>query len=133
MPQIIIASGPVIVEDGRVLLSKHGDDNFWKFCGGKAEENEFNLRDVATREVREEMGIDVELLDQPPCFFYVEKMIEGAMISVVLAHFLARRVGEIVPGSDINEWRWLDINDLDREDLAPNIRPVLKHFGFFKQ
>lgn len=40
MSKIIIASGPVIVEDGKVLLNKHGEDNFWKFCGGQAEEDD---------------------------------------------------------------------------------------------
>ena len=29
MSKIIIASGPVIVEDNKVLLAKHGQDSFW--------------------------------------------------------------------------------------------------------
>ena len=29
MAKIIIASGPVIVEDNKVLLNKHGDTSFW--------------------------------------------------------------------------------------------------------
>jgi len=35
MPKIIIASGPVIVENNKVLLNQHGDTEFWKFCGGR--------------------------------------------------------------------------------------------------
>jgi len=35
--KLIIASGPVIIENGKVLLNKHGDDKFWKFLGGKVE------------------------------------------------------------------------------------------------
>jgi hypothetical protein len=35
-----------------------------------------------------------------------------------------------MPGKDIKEWRWIDINDLDKENLAPNIKPTLKYFGF---
>jgi len=130
MPKIIIASGPVIVENNKVLLNKHGDDDFWKFCGGRVEEDEINLKDAARREVKEEMGIEIEILNNNPYFFYTEKEIEGALTSVILVHFLAKRMGEIKPGQDIREWRWLDINDLDQENLAPNIRPVLKHFGF---
>jgi len=38
MPKIIIASGPVIVEDGKVLLNKHGGTTFSKFCGGRVED-----------------------------------------------------------------------------------------------
>ena len=37
MKRIIVASGPVIVENNKVLLNQHGDDNFWKFCGGKCQ------------------------------------------------------------------------------------------------
>jgi len=130
MTKIIIASGPVIVENNKVLLNKHGEDNFWKFCGGRVEEEEFNLKNAAQREVKEEMGIEIEILNNDPYFFYTEKEINNKQTSVVLAHFLAKRIGEIIPGEDIREWRWIDINNLDKEDLAPNIIPTLKYFGF---
>lgn len=129
MSKIIIASGPVIVEDGKVLLNKHGEDNFWKFCGGRVEDNEVNIKDVAKREVEEEMGLEIEILDEAPYFFYTEKEKDGELVSVILVHFLARRLGEVVPGDDIREWKWLEISDLDKEDLAPNIKPTLKYFG----
>jgi len=132
MSKIIIASGPVIIENNKVLLNKHGDDNFWKFCGGRVEESESNLKEAARREVKEEMGIEIEILDNNPYFLYVEKEVEGIMASVVLVHFLAKRIGELVPGNDIREWNWLDIHDLDKENLAPNIKPTLKYFGFLR-
>ncbi len=129
MPKIIIASGPVIVENGSVLLNKDRKDNFWKFCGGQVEEDDFNLKNTALREVKEEMGLDIEILDEAPYFFYTEKEKDGQVVSVILAHFLARRLGEVVAGEDILEWKWIKISDLDQEDLAPNIKPTLKHFG----
>ena len=132
MQKIIIASGPVIVENNKVLLNKHGDDNFWKFCGGRVEENEINLKEAAKREVKEEMGIEIEILGDNPYLLHVEKEIEGKSVSVILAHFLAKRIGELVPGDDIREWGWLDINDLNKENLAPNIKPALKYFGFLR-
>lgn len=130
MSKIIIASGPVIVENNQVLLNKHGEDEFWKFCGGRVEEDEINLKEAAIREVKEEMGIDVEILNNNPYFVYTEKEKDGLQVSVILVHFLVKRIGEIIPGEDIREWSWIDINDLDKENLAPNIRPALKHFGF---
>jgi ADP-ribose pyrophosphatase YjhB (NUDIX family) len=130
MKKIIIASGPVIVENNKVLLNKHGDDEFWKFCGGRVEENEVNLMEVAKREVKEEMGLEIEIMNHDPYFFYTEKEVEGTKVSVILVHFLAKRIGDIIPGDDIREWRWIDIDDLDKENLAPNIKPSLKYFGF---
>jgi len=130
MSKIIIASGVVIVENNKVLLNKHGDDDFWKFCGGRVEEDEINLKTTAQREVKEEVGLGIELLNNAPYFFYTEKEIDGVQTSVILAHFLAKRIGEITPGEDIREWRWIDVNDLDGENIAPNIKPALKYFGF---
>lgn len=132
MPKIIIASGPVIVENNKVLLVKHGDDNFWKFCGGRVEENETNLKETAQREVKEEIGIEIEVLNNNPYLLHVEKEVDGELVSVILAHFLAKRIDELFPGDDIREWRWLDIDDLDKENLAPNIKPTLEYFGFLK-
>ena len=128
MSNIIIASGPVIIEDGKVLLNQHGEDNFWKFCGGRVEDNEYNLKDAARREVGEEMGLEIEILDQSPYFFYTEKEKEGKIISIILVHFLAKRLGDIKPGEDIRQWRWIDLKELSKENLAPNILPTLQHF-----
>lgn len=132
MPQIIIASGPVIVEENKVLLNKDAKDSFWKFCGGRVEDNEFNIKNVAAREVKEEMGLEIEFLNETPYFFYTEKEKDGQNISVILIHFLAKRLNEINAGKETTAWRWFDFNDLQTEELAPNIIPTLKHFGFIK-
>jgi len=132
MIKIIIAAGPVIVENNRVLLNKDDKDNFWKFCGGKINESETDLKETARREAREEMGIDIKIEDNSPYFFYTEKDNDGLKTSVVLVHFLAKRSGEIVSGDDIKKWAWLDLANLDQEILAPNIKPALKYFGFIK-
>ncbi len=131
MPKIIIASGPVIVEDNKVLVNKHGDTPFWKFCGGRVKDYETNLIDNAKREVKEEMGIDIEILDKEPFITFTRKEKDEGVIDIILVHFLAKRVSEIKPGEDIKEWDWLDINNLP-QDLGPNILPTLKHFGFLK-
>lgn len=130
MAKIIIASGPVIIEDGRVLLNKHGEDDFWKFCGGRIEEDEASLEEAAARELKEEMGLGMETIDPKPYLFYAEKETADGKMSVILAHFLAKRKGEIKPGAEIREWRWLDREELGKEKLAPNIRPALEHFHF---
>jgi len=131
MPKIIIASGPVIVENNKVLLNKHGDTPFWKFCGGRVEDYETNLIDNARREVKEEMGIDIKIIEEEPFFTFTRKEKDGVIIDIILVHFLAKRVGEIKPGEDILKWDWLDIDNLP-EDLGPNIIPTLKHFKFLK-
>jgi len=119
---IVIASGPVIIENKKVLLNKHGDDKFWKFVGGKVERFDISLEEVAKREVMEEMGLEVELIRplKPVMYEFPEKV-------VVLIHYLAKRKGEIKPGKNILEWGWFDIHNLPK-DCAPNIEAVVEDY-----
>lgn len=130
MQRIIIASGPVIVENNKALLVKH-KDSFFKFCGGTVEKME-NFIKSAQREAKEELNIKIALLDNNPFIMYSKKEIGGIDYDVILVHYLAKRIGDIKPGSDIKEWAWIDIEKLDQYELAPNIIPALKHFNFKK-
>jgi ADP-ribose pyrophosphatase YjhB (NUDIX family) len=132
MKKIILASGPVIVEDGKVLLNIHGDTDFWKFCGGKIEDLDMGLIENARREVMEEMGIEIEVLDKDPYIIHTTKKKNGVLMDVILVHYLAKRVGEIKPGADIEKWDWIELGDLKNENLGPNIIPALRYFGFIK-
>jgi len=129
MANIKIASGPVVVKDGHVLLNKSGEDNFWKFCGGLVATNDFNLLATAQRRFKEEMGVESELVNPEPFLLYVSKETEAGKIDIILVHYLVNAVGEITPGPDVREWAWMDITKLADEDLAPNILPTLRHFG----
>ncbi len=126
-PKIIIASGPVIIENNTVLLNQHGDKNMWKFPGGRLENFEFDdwnesLEETARREVKEEMGINIKII-KPLKTMCVPRPNHDDEY-VVLVHFLAERIGEIIPGEDIEKWDWLDINNLP-DNCAPNVKVVL--------
>lgn len=125
----MVTSGPVIVEDKKVLLNKSGEDDFWKFCGGQIEENE-NLIKTAKRRSKEEMSLEIEITNPKPFLMYTQKPNEPE-IDVILVHFLAKRANEIQPGEMVKEWDWFDVENLP-QNLAPNITPTLKHFGFIK-
>ncbi len=129
MPKIVMASGPVIIRDNHALLNQHGEDQFWKFCGGKVEDYELNLIETARKEFREEMGAEFDLLDPRPFIYHTEV----GPKDVILVHYLAGLVGEIKPGADIRRWDWFDLDILGRINLAPNIIPALTHFKFLKK
>ncbi len=123
----IIASGPVIIENNKVLLNKHGGDNFWKFPGGRVENFDFDneldsLETACRREAKEEMGIDLKII-KPLKPMMVQKP-NDPKTQVILIHYLAERINEIQPGADIKEWDWFDINSLP-ENCAPNVEAVL--------
>lgn len=131
MAKIIIASGPVIVEEGKVLLNQHGDTEFWKFCGGKTQEEE-TLQETAIRRAKEEMGIEIEILDETPYLMHTLKETPEGKLDVILVHYLAKRNSDVHPGADIREWKWIPLPELEKENLAPNILLTLKHFGFVR-
>jgi ADP-ribose pyrophosphatase YjhB (NUDIX family) len=130
LKKIMFASGPVIVEDGKVLLNQHGDSKGWKFCGGRIKNEDENLIDIAKRRAMEEMGVELEILDDKPFLDFTRAEKNGEMTDIVLVHFLAKRVGEVRPGEEIKKWDWLEIDNLPESELSPNIIPALKHFGF---
>lgn len=129
MKKIIIASGPVIVHENKVLLDLSGQDDFWKFIGGKVKDLESeNLSEVAVRRAKEELGLEVEIIDNKPFIYYINK--EG--LDVVLVHYLAQvdLDAKITLGEGVREATWIEISKLKDYPLAPNIFPTLKHFGF---
>lgn len=127
--KVILASGPVIVENNKVLLNKSGEDDFWKFCGGRLNAED-NLIDVAKFRVKEEMGLEIEITNPTPFLMHTKKPNEPE-IDVILVHFLAKKLNEVEPGEVVKEWDWFDVENLP-ENLAPNIKPTLKYFGFIK-
>lgn len=132
--EVIVAAGPVIIEGGSVLLNKHGEDKFWKFLGGRVEEADFSdpemtLERACQREAKEENGFDIEII-RPLKPMMIEK--PGSPDTwVVLIHFLAKRIGEVKLGSDIDEFKEFEVEKLlsggyPDEQFAPNILPVLR-------
>lgn len=128
-PKVVLVSGPVIIENGKVLLNKHGDENFWKFPGGRVENFDFVdgedvLEKTARREVKEELGIDIEII-KPLRTLLLPKS-GDKNVFVILVHYLAKRIGEIKPSDEIKEWDWIDINNLPK-DVAENVRIVFEN------
>ncbi len=123
----IIASGPVIIEDNKVLLNKErapdGHITKWYFPGGETENFDIPLEETCRREAKEEMGIELEIIR--PLATTLGHRSENRI--VILVHYLAKRIGEIKPGTDIVEWAWHDINNLPT-DCAPNVYEIIKDY-----
>lgn len=126
-PNSIIASGPVIIEDGKVLLNREKksdgtESEWWMFPGGGAEQFDISLEEVCRREAREEMGIEVEIIKPLRTLMIQRPDKEGLAI---LVHYLAKRTSDINPGPETLEWDWFPLNELPAK-AAPNVREILK-------
>lgn len=121
---IIVASGPVIIEDGKVLLNREHKEygiSDWFFPGGKVEDFDITLEEVCKREAMEELGIEVEILKPLRTIKY--KIDEETV--AILVHWLAKRTNDtITPGRETAEWDWHDITNLP-ENAAPNVKSII--------
>src|SRR5204862_335173 len=70
-PRVIRAAGGIVTREGRVLLVHRPRYDDWTFPKGKAEDGESD-EDCALREVREETGLDCELLDELSSTAYID-------------------------------------------------------------
>lgn len=122
----VICSGPIIIENNKVLLikeQKQGKITPWFFPGGKVEKNDASLEDTCRRETKEEVGIDIEIIKQLETLEDVG--VDGS--KVTLFHYLAKRIGEIKPDKNIIEWGWFDINNLP-DNCADNVYEIIEEY-----
>ena len=121
-----VASGPVIIEKGRVLLNReqkeYGITN-WLFPGGKLENPEENLEDACKREIMEELGLKIKIIKKLKTL-----EMDYRDTHYVLHHYLAERISEeIKPGEDIVDWDWHDIYHLP-DNCAPNVYEIIEEY-----
>ncbi len=116
----------VIVEDDRVLIAQRNEDDelagAWEFPGGKVERGE-DPRAALSRELREELGVEVEVGEILELSF--EARSDGAL---VLLFFAARRLGDSPPprAIDAAALAWARPAELRPEDFAPADRVMVR-------
>jgi ADP-ribose pyrophosphatase YjhB (NUDIX family) len=111
---ILVAAGAVVLDErGRVLLVKHREEKggFWQgkwICpGGKLERGE-RIEDGIRREVLEETGLDIELVRPLVPFERIVRSEGQVELHVIYIDYIAKKDrGELVPGSDVGEARWV--------------------------
>jgi 8-oxo-dGTP diphosphatase len=117
----VIAVGWVHVgPEGLLAVRTRGRDRFY-LPGGKPEPGE-TLPEALAREVREELGIDLEYTEQA---FVIEADAHGydEPTRVTLTCFMGAPKGEPAPAAEIEEMAWL--TGADRDRAAPAVQLVL--------
>lgn len=124
-----------VVSRGRTLLLWHNKMQAWLPPGGHIDNDELP-EDAARREVLEESGLDVELLEPPPAPWgdvrilhrpvcVLLENIEPGHQHIDLIYF-ARALSERVEISrrEAAEYRWFAADDLDAPEVADDIRAL---------
>ena len=136
MTSIIVAVGAIIEDNkGRILLVKHvpARGGFWQgkwICpGGKLEEGE-TIEEGIKREIKEETSLDIELTRPLVPFERVVKQDNKVILHVIYIDYMARLVaGELRPGSDVGEGRWVERKSLSQLELHEDTKRLLKIAG----
>ncbi len=107
----LVGVGAVIVHDGRVLLIRRGRDpmkGHWTFPGGVLEVGE-SLAEGLAREVREETGLVVEVLELVELLDRIHREDGRVRFHYVIADYLCRVTGgELNAASDADAARWVE-------------------------
>ena len=127
--KFIIASGPVIIEKGKLLVNKDDKDDFYKLPGGTVEQGD-SLQEACIREAKEENNADVEIIKPLNPMIIYKNPQTGEKMTIILIHFLAKLLNKdkIKPILPIKETRWLDIQEIKQGmyNVAPNIKFLIE-------
>lgn len=128
--KIIVASGPVIIKDGKLLVSKDNKDDFYKIPGGRINFGE-ELEETCIREVKEETNADIELIKPLRTMVIYKNPQTQEEMSIILVHYEAKlkNPDDLKPNRDeIEEIKWLDIKEIKegKYNVAPNIKYLIE-------
>src|SRR3989344_3286229 len=121
----IIASGPVIIEKGKLLVNKDNKDDFYKLPGGQVEDYDKTLEDACHRETKEENNGLIKILKPLSPMILRKNPQGGEKMCIVLIHYEAKLLNkkDIKPIPPIKEVIWLPISEIKKGKyrVAPNI------------
>jgi ADP-ribose pyrophosphatase YjhB (NUDIX family) len=117
----LVGVGAVIVEAGRVLLVRRGNEplkGHWTLPGGMLELGE-SLTNGVIREVREETGLIVEVIELIELLDGIHREETRVRYHYVIADYLCRVVsGQLQAASDADAVRWIEREEWNRPDTA---------------
>jgi mutator protein MutT len=124
----VVGVGGVVVRDAAVLLVQRAHDPMagqWTIPGGAVEVGE-TLKDAVARELKEETGLDVRVLDLVEAFERIIPDDAGrARFHYVLVDYLCEPVGgDLRAGSDVRDVAWVRVEDFGRYQLNEKGRAV---------
>ena len=124
---VIAVVGAVILREGRILGAKRKEGRtlggLWEFPGGKVEEGEDPL-DALTREIREELDAEVEVLGE-----ILTVVHEYDFARIELTTFQCELRGDRFTNKEHEEIRWIPVNELDTVEWTPADLPTIEWIG----
>lgn len=115
----------VIVKDNEILIQKRSENEevypgLWGIPGGTAEMTDKNLMAALKREVKEEVGVDIDIVG-----LLSENIVAKEMYGVVYLVYVALYVsGEVKPLDGTSEVLW--VSDIEPFVFTPTTKEAIK-------
>jgi len=111
-----VAVGAVCIDKLRVLILLRRQDaevypGIWELPSGGIQQDE-NLEQALVREVREETGIDVIVLEPVSCFIYLSKSRQRTLQINYRAHLTSSDSQVVRLSSEHTDARWVNVDDI---------------------
>ena len=125
-----VGVGAVVLDGDLVLLVKRGGVTLpgkWSIPGGLVELGE-TTRDAVVREVAEECGLEIEIVDVCGVLDRVVRDAEGRVrYHWVLVDYLAlARGGTLCAGDDAADARWVRVDEVEQYDTTDGLMDMIK-------
>ena len=122
----IVGIGAIIIQNGRILLEKRGNDpgrGKWSVPGGIVELGE-NPEQTVIREVQEETGL---VVDAPELIDVISSVTldEGGRVKyhfLIVDYLVKLRGGTAKAASDAAELEWVRLQEVEQRDLTKSFR-----------
>jgi len=126
----ILGVGALIFRDDCILLAERGKEplkGYWSLPGGVVEVGE-TLDQAIRREVREETGLEVEVVEVLEIFERIMRDSEDRpeYHYVLIDYMCLAPEGEARPGSDVSKVAWVRRQDLGRYRITEGTPPVIQ-------
>jgi 8-oxo-dGTP diphosphatase len=130
-----VAVGAVVMKGGRLLLVRRGNppaEGEWAIPGGSVELGE-SLQAAAEREIGEETGIRIRAREPIYIFDVIRRDDAGRVrFHYVIVDLAADYVGgEIEPGDDALEARWVSSRDVEALPINRSTQKLMKKLKLF--
>lgn len=136
-----ITAHVLVFQDNKVLLVRHGENaghinDTYGIPGGHLNPNE-TLSQTAAREFQEETGLVVspEDLDEFPGNIYTADILrkDGITRRYTMHVFRGRRAEGILTPNEETIPEWVDLDNLDRINLLPNVKNAIQAAKEYKE